>query len=160
MYNTKVVDLEKLSKSGIQHFSFEAQKREKIRNYRTDSGTLIYLRICPCQLLLPPFSLHHAHDGVRTPAPATWPPTRRASAQNCSCAPCFPGTAPPWQHCRTPRALLAHALATRLPWPAELPRPCAPPPAPSSPANSPPARPPPPPLPIKGRAQLLARPGN
>ena len=88
------------------------------------------------------------HLGGQVPSPRPRPPRAPLVLPQTT----FPGAtrarhAPP-PFLRSPR---------RLPWPAELPRPCAPPPAPSSPANSPPARPPPPPLPIKGTARPFAR---
>ena len=57
-------------------------------------------------------SLHRAYDGVRTPALATWPPTRRASAQNQPRAPGLLEPGLPWQLPSSPRALPAPSPAT------------------------------------------------
>ena len=85
-------------------------------------------------------SLHRAYDGVRTPAPATWPPTRRAPAPNRSHAPGLLEPGLPWPLLTSPRAPARHAItmAERRAEPASSPSfaPCPGCSLPSSPSLS------------------------
>ena len=97
MHNTKVVDLEKLSKSGIQHFFIWSQEEgEKLKlqnwvlelwsNYEIATDRFFHLRL--------PAPRPRRR---RTPAKPPGRPTRRASAQNRSRAPGLRGTTPCWR---------------------------------------------------------------
>jgi hypothetical protein len=102
--------------------------REKNGNYRTDFGTSVYLRNCPCRLLLPPFSLLPAYGVTPYAGAATWLPTRRNPTQTALKRPRFAPSHPLWLHEREarapadalrdtpPTALRSPPPRRRLPW--------------------------------------------
>ena len=68
--NTKVVYLEKLHKIGIQHFSFEPLKLEKILDYREvpENSEIVNRSLPPSPSLFPP-----PVDLVHGASAAIWP---------------------------------------------------------------------------------------
>ena len=129
-------------------FSFDAKMREKNGNYRTDFWNFGLFTKLPLTVSSTSVFLHRAHGGAVRRRGHLSRPLGLTLAKPAPSAPCFtnpllPGATrarhAPSPPLRSPR---------RLPSPAELPLPCAPPQHPSSPASSPPDWPSPPPFPI------------